>query len=142
MQVFQLAGKVGEKAAYHHGDASLNSTIVGLAQNFVGSNNINLLDPSGAPLPRSVVCGWVKAYLQISLCSAPCHAASAHANRRSLFRCCISIPIFQFKFQQWYEDWRVCVHGCGGAVQASSGRACRAARTPAAPVTSTPNWPT
>ena len=48
-QVFQLAGKVGEKAAYHHGDASLNSTIVGLAQNFVGSNNINLLDPSGAP---------------------------------------------------------------------------------------------
>ena len=30
----------------HHGEASLASTIVGLAQDFVGSNNINLLVPS------------------------------------------------------------------------------------------------
>eukprot|EP00172_Hildenbrandia_rubra_P004008 Plantae.Rhodophyta-Hildenbrandia_rubra.ctg7345.p1 GENE.Plantae.Rhodophyta-Hildenbrandia_rubra.ctg7345~~Plantae.Rhodophyta-Hildenbrandia_rubra.ctg7345.p1 ORF type:complete len:869 (+),score=175.43 Plantae.Rhodophyta-Hildenbrandia_rubra.ctg7345:321-2609(+) len=35
------------KAAYHHGDASLQSTIVGLALNFVGSNNLNLLVPAG-----------------------------------------------------------------------------------------------
>ena len=33
--------------AYHHGEASLQSTIIGLAHNFVGSNNINLLVPAG-----------------------------------------------------------------------------------------------
>ena len=47
-QVSQLAGYVSEHSAYHHGDVSLTSTIVGMAQNFVGSNNINLLYPSGA----------------------------------------------------------------------------------------------
>lgn len=36
-----------EHAAYHHGDASLNATIIGLAQSYVGSNNINLLHPGG-----------------------------------------------------------------------------------------------
>jgi hypothetical protein len=34
-------------AAYHHGEASLGGTIVGLAQDFVGSNNINYLVPQG-----------------------------------------------------------------------------------------------
>ncbi len=47
IRVAQLAGYVSEHAAYHHGEASLNSTIVGMAQNFVGSNNINLLTPVG-----------------------------------------------------------------------------------------------
>lgn len=47
MQVAQLVGAVGVRSAYHHGEASLQSTIVGLAQNFVGSNNVNLLYPSG-----------------------------------------------------------------------------------------------
>ena len=47
IRVAQLAGYVSEHAAYHHGEASLNSTIVGMAQNFVGSNNINLLKPMG-----------------------------------------------------------------------------------------------
>jgi len=46
-QVAQLAGYVSEHAAYHHGEASLAGTIVGLAQDFVGSNNVNLLVPSG-----------------------------------------------------------------------------------------------
>ncbi len=46
-QVSQLAGYVSEHSAYHHGDVSLTSTIVGMAQNFVGSNNVNLLYPSG-----------------------------------------------------------------------------------------------
>ena len=40
-------GYVCQHAAYHHGDVSLSATIVGLAQNYVGSNNINLLEPSG-----------------------------------------------------------------------------------------------
>ena len=47
IKVAQLAGYVSENAAYHHGEASLQQTIVGLAQDFVGSNNINLLLPNG-----------------------------------------------------------------------------------------------
>lgn len=47
VKVAQLAGAVGEMSAYHHGEQSLMSTIVNLAQNFVGSNNINFLLPIG-----------------------------------------------------------------------------------------------
>ena len=47
IKVAQLAGYVSEHAAYHHGEASLNETIVKMAQTFVGSNNINLLKPIG-----------------------------------------------------------------------------------------------
>ena len=47
IKVAQLAGYVSENASYHHGEASLQSAIVGMAQNFVGSNNINLLKPNG-----------------------------------------------------------------------------------------------
>ncbi|KAM9891652.1 hypothetical protein OXX69_012244, partial [Metschnikowia pulcherrima] len=48
MKVAQLAGYIGEKTAYHHGEQSLMQTIIGLAQNFIGSNNMNLLKPNGA----------------------------------------------------------------------------------------------
>ena len=47
VKVAQLAGSVAEMSAYHHGEASLMATIVGMAQNFVGSNNINFLLPNG-----------------------------------------------------------------------------------------------
>ena len=47
IKVAQLAGYVSEHAAYHHGEVSLTSAIVGMAQNFVGANNINLLAPNG-----------------------------------------------------------------------------------------------
>jgi DNA topoisomerase-2 len=48
IKVAQLAGYVSEHSAYHHGEVSLCSTIVGMAQNFVGSgNNINLFLPNG-----------------------------------------------------------------------------------------------
>ena len=47
IRVAQLAGYVSEHAAYHHGEASLNGTIIGMAQTFVGSNNMNLLRPVG-----------------------------------------------------------------------------------------------
>jgi len=47
MKVAQLCGYVAEQTAYHHGEASLQGTIVNLAQNFVGANNLNLLEPSG-----------------------------------------------------------------------------------------------
>lgn len=47
VKVAQLAGSVAEMSAYHHGEQSLCGTIVNLAQNFVGSNNVNLLQPNG-----------------------------------------------------------------------------------------------
>jgi DNA topoisomerase-2 len=47
IKVAQLSGYVSEHTAYHHGEASLNGTIVGMAQDFVGSNNIELLKPNG-----------------------------------------------------------------------------------------------
>jgi DNA topoisomerase-2 len=47
MKVVELAGIVSGTTAYAYGDASMMQTIVGLAQNFVGSNNVNLLEPSG-----------------------------------------------------------------------------------------------
>lgn len=47
IKVAQFSGYVSEHSGYHHGEASLNAAIVGMAQNFVGSNNINLLLPNG-----------------------------------------------------------------------------------------------
>eukprot|EP00879_Flechtneria_rotunda_P020289 GHRR01021337.1.p1 GENE.GHRR01021337.1~~GHRR01021337.1.p1 ORF type:complete len:422 (+),score=144.98 GHRR01021337.1:413-1678(+) len=47
IKVAQLAGYISEHSAYHHGETSLQSTIVNMAQDFVGSNNLNLLYPSG-----------------------------------------------------------------------------------------------
>jgi DNA topoisomerase-2 len=47
IKVAQFVGYVSEQSAYHHGEQSLESTIVGMAQDFVGSNNVNLLYPSG-----------------------------------------------------------------------------------------------
>ncbi|CAB0028142.1 unnamed protein product [Trichogramma brassicae] len=47
VKVAQLGASVAEHSAYHHGEMSLMSTIINLAQNFVGSNNINLLQPIG-----------------------------------------------------------------------------------------------
>ncbi len=47
MKVAQLSGYVAENSSYHHGEQSLGSTITALAQDFVGSNNINLLIPKG-----------------------------------------------------------------------------------------------
>jgi DNA topoisomerase-2 len=47
IKVAQFSGYVSEHSGYHHGEASLNAAIVGMSQNFVGSNNINLLMPNG-----------------------------------------------------------------------------------------------
>merc|ERR1719375_2938371 len=46
-KVAQLTGYVSEHAAYHHGEQSLCDTIIGMAQDYVGSNNVNLLLPQG-----------------------------------------------------------------------------------------------
>jgi DNA topoisomerase-2 len=43
IKVAQLAGKIAESSSYDHGEQLLTNTIIDLAQNFVGSNNINFL---------------------------------------------------------------------------------------------------
>ena len=48
IKVAQFSGYVSEQSCYHHGEASLNGAIVGMAQDYVGScNNINILMPNG-----------------------------------------------------------------------------------------------
>ena len=47
VKIAQFSGYVSEHSGYHHGEASLNAAIIGMAQNFVGSNNINLFLPNG-----------------------------------------------------------------------------------------------
>ncbi|OSX67990.1 hypothetical protein POSPLADRAFT_1072653 [Postia placenta MAD-698-R-SB12] len=47
IKVAQLVGYVSEHAQYHHGEQSLMATIVNLAQDYVGGNNMNLLMPNG-----------------------------------------------------------------------------------------------
>ena len=47
IKVAQFSGYVSEHSGYHHGEASLNGAIIGMAQNFVGSNNINIFEPNG-----------------------------------------------------------------------------------------------
>lgn len=47
VKVAQLSGYVAEHSCYHHGEVSLQGAIINMAQDFVGSNNMNILFPSG-----------------------------------------------------------------------------------------------
>jgi len=47
IRVAQFAGYVSEHTGYHHGEQSLNDAIVGMAQDFMGSNNVPWLVPQG-----------------------------------------------------------------------------------------------
>lgn len=47
MKVAQLAGHISDKSSYHHGEVSMMAAIVNMAQDFVGSNNVNFLMPNG-----------------------------------------------------------------------------------------------
>ncbi|KAF2293580.1 hypothetical protein GH714_002987 [Hevea brasiliensis] len=77
IKVSQFQGYVSEKSAYHHGDQSLNATIIGMAQNFIGSNNINLLAPKGQFGTR-------------------CMGGKDHASPRYIFTCLSPITRFLF----------------------------------------------
>ena len=46
-QVAQLGAAVAERTMYLHGETSLNTAVVTLAQNFTGTNNCSLLYPDG-----------------------------------------------------------------------------------------------
>lgn len=47
IKVAQFSGYISEVGGYHHGEQSLNGAIINLAQDFVGSNNLNLFLPGG-----------------------------------------------------------------------------------------------
>lgn len=47
IRVAQFAGYVSEHTGYHHGEQSLNDAIIGMAQDFMGSNNLPWLVPQG-----------------------------------------------------------------------------------------------
>lgn len=47
VKVAQLSGYISEVSSYHHGEKSLQDAIVGMAQIYVGANNVNLLEPVG-----------------------------------------------------------------------------------------------
>ena len=47
IKVSQISGYISNETSYHHGEQSLMSTIINMAQNYIGSNNINLLEPIG-----------------------------------------------------------------------------------------------
>lgn len=47
MKVAQLASSVASSTDYHHGETSMMDTIVNMGQDYMGSNNINLLHPEG-----------------------------------------------------------------------------------------------
>jgi DNA topoisomerase-2 len=47
MKVAQLSGYVSAETSYHHGETSLQQAIIGMGQDFVGTNNLNLLYPDG-----------------------------------------------------------------------------------------------
>ncbi|CAE8650684.1 unnamed protein product, partial [Polarella glacialis] len=46
-KVSQVTGLVSAATSYHHGEESLVKVIVHMAQTFVGTNNLNLLQPNG-----------------------------------------------------------------------------------------------
>jgi ribosome biogenesis GTPase A len=46
-EVMQLIGYISEHTAYHHSEQSLTMTIVNLVQDYIRSNNLNLLLPNG-----------------------------------------------------------------------------------------------
>jgi DNA topoisomerase II len=48
IKVAQLGAEIAKITNYHHGEQSLFGTIINMAQDYTGSNNINLLKPCGA----------------------------------------------------------------------------------------------
>ena len=47
LKVAQFASKAAEITHYHHGEASLGLTIIGMVQDFVGANNLPYFTPDG-----------------------------------------------------------------------------------------------
>ena len=47
IKVAQLGARTSERSHYHHGETNMFDTIIRMANDYVGSNNVNLLNPIG-----------------------------------------------------------------------------------------------
>lgn len=74
IKIAQASGYISQVSDYHHGENSLNETLVGLAQDYTGSNNLNYLKPNGqfgsrlsseASAPRYIFTEFTDAFRKI-----------------------------------------------------------------------------
>ena len=78
VKVAQLAGSVAEKSAYHHGEVSLMETTIKLAQDYVGSNNINLQILMRERIPKRLNHDLSFSFSQVILISCVCNENKTH----------------------------------------------------------------
>ncbi|GAB5371795.1 hypothetical protein AAMO2058_001610400 [Amorphochlora amoebiformis] len=78
VKVSQVVGRIAEMTNYHHGEASLVETICGMAQDHLGTNNVNYLMPEG-----QFGCRLAK--------------PSVHAQPRYIFTCLDKIARYLFR---------------------------------------------
>lgn len=86
IKVAALSGHITEKMGYHHGEQSLQQTIIGLAQSFVGTNNIYYLMPIGGFGSRASGGKDASAARYISTLLNPLARTLFHANDDPLLR--------------------------------------------------------
>ena len=155
-QVAQLSGYVSEHAAYHHGEASLQSTIVGMAQSFVGSNNINLLAPKGQFGTRLQVRPHkpqASAGSNPASCSAPfvVYQLKRHKGGGTMSACGLAVAVQcmqqHLREPRLWSNTDACTRPslkqaplCSPDTISAEPAACREARMPPALDTSTPCW--
>ena len=69
LSVERLSAAVAASTDYHHGIGSMQSTIVGMANNYAGSNNINLFIPEGQFGSRLTADSAAPRYIETKLSS-------------------------------------------------------------------------
>ncbi len=67
MKVAQFGAYVAECSSYHHGEVSLYDTIIKMANNYVGTNNINLFKPEGGFGSRKALAAGAARYIYTKL---------------------------------------------------------------------------
>jgi DNA topoisomerase-2 len=76
ISVERVSAHCAAETDYHHGIGSMQGTLIGLAQDFAGSNNVNLLEPEGKFGSRMAHSAAAPRYIETKL----------HENFRHLFK--------------------------------------------------------